>query len=93
MVHVEEELAIQVAEVDGIEVDNVDLSKACQHQVLQKLTPDSPRSNHQYFCLATTLVSKEYQEQIQSYIFDLVRQCAAQSLLYGHFPAHLRSHC
>ena len=43
----EKELPIEVAEVDGVEVDNVDLAKAGEDKVLEKLAPDASGAYHQ----------------------------------------------
>lgn len=46
MLMAEEELAIQVAEVYGIEIDNVDFSKAGEDEVLQQFAADATGANH-----------------------------------------------
>jgi hypothetical protein len=43
----EKELPIEVAEVDGVEVDDVDLAKAGEDEVLEKLASDSSGAYHQ----------------------------------------------
>lgn len=43
----EQKLAVQVAEVDGVQVNDVDLSKASENQVLEKLAADATGSYHQ----------------------------------------------
>lgn len=47
MLVAEQELAVEVAEVDGVEVDDVDLAKAGEDQVLEELAADAPSSDHQ----------------------------------------------
>ena len=47
MLIAEQKLAIQVAEVDGVQVDDVDLSKASEGQILEKLAADATSSYHQ----------------------------------------------
>lgn len=47
----EEELAVQVAEIDGIEIDDVDFAVASEKQVLEEFTADAAGSYHQYPCL------------------------------------------
>jgi hypothetical protein len=43
----EQELAIEVAQVDGVEVDDVDLAKAGEDKVLEELAADATSSHHQ----------------------------------------------
>ena len=43
----EQELAVQVAQVDGVEIDNVGFTEASEDEVLQKLTADTASTNHQ----------------------------------------------
>lgn len=47
----EEELSVQVTEVDGIEVYDVDFTKAGEYEVLQQFTSNSSCANHQNSCL------------------------------------------
>jgi hypothetical protein len=47
----EEELAIQIAEIDCIKIDNVNLPKAGQDQVLQQFTANSAGTDKEYSCL------------------------------------------
>jgi hypothetical protein len=48
MLGAEQELPVQVAEVDRVQVDDVDLAKARKYKVLEQLAPDATRSHHQY---------------------------------------------
>jgi hypothetical protein len=43
-----EELAIQVGEIDGVKVDDVDLAEACKHEVLEQLTSNASGTNHEH---------------------------------------------
>jgi hypothetical protein len=43
----EEKLAVEVAEVDGVEVDDVDLAEAGEDEVLEQLASDSSGAYHQ----------------------------------------------
>jgi hypothetical protein len=43
----EEKLAVQVAEIDGVEVDDVDVAKAREHEILEQLAPDAAGAHHQ----------------------------------------------
>ena len=42
----EEELAIEVAEIDGVKIDDVDLTEASEDKILQKLTADAAGTDH-----------------------------------------------
>lgn len=48
MLVAEQELAVEVAEVDGVEVDNVDLAKAGEDEVLKQLAADAASPYHEY---------------------------------------------
>ena len=57
MLHAEEKLPVQVAQVNGIQVDNVDFSKARHYEILQQLTSYPTSPNHQDSRLEKTCVS------------------------------------
>lgn len=42
----EQELTVKVGEVDGVEVYNVDVSEAGEHQVLEQLTSNAASADH-----------------------------------------------
>jgi hypothetical protein len=44
----EQELAVQVAEVDGVEVHNVDVAEADEDEVLEQLAADAARAHHEH---------------------------------------------
>ena len=44
----EKELPIEVAKIDGIQVNNVNLAKAGEHEVFEKLATNSSSSDHQH---------------------------------------------
>jgi hypothetical protein len=44
----EQELPVQIAQVDGVHVYDVDLGKAHQGKVFEKFTTQTPSTNHQY---------------------------------------------
>lgn len=48
MLVAEKKLAVEIAEVDGVEVDNVDLTKAGEHEVLEQLAADAASSYHEH---------------------------------------------
>jgi hypothetical protein len=43
-----EKLSIEVAQVDCIEINNMNLPEACEDKILEKLASDSTSSHHQY---------------------------------------------
>ena len=47
----EQKLAVEVAEVDGVQVYDVYLAKAGEDEVLEEFTSDSASSDHQNACL------------------------------------------
>jgi hypothetical protein len=44
----EEKLAIEVREIDGVQVHYVNLAKACKREVLEQFTPNATSANHKY---------------------------------------------
>lgn len=54
----EQELAIQVAEVDGVEVDNVHVAEAHEDEVLEQLAADAARTDHEDARLPLSATSK-----------------------------------
>ena len=47
MLMTEEELSIQITEVDGIQIDDVNFAEAGEDKVLQKFTANSSGADHQ----------------------------------------------
>ena len=47
MLVTEEELSIQITEVNGIQIDDVDLAEAGEDKVLQKFTANSSGADHE----------------------------------------------
>jgi len=47
MTGAEEELPVEVGDVDGVQVDDLHLLEARQHQVLEQLAADAPCAHHQ----------------------------------------------
>ena len=47
MLVAEQELAIEVAQVDGVQVDDMDFAKASENQVLEEFAADAASSYHQ----------------------------------------------
>ncbi len=44
----EKKLAVQVREIDRVEIDNVDLAEAHEDQVFEQLAPNASSSNHEH---------------------------------------------
>ena len=51
MLVAEEKLAVQVAQVDGVEVDDVDFTETSENEVLEQFAADAASSYHQDACL------------------------------------------
>lgn len=47
MLVAKQELAIQVAEIDGVKVDDVDFAKAGENKVLEQFAADAASSYHE----------------------------------------------
>ena len=43
----EEKLAIEIAEIDGVKVDNVNLTETSEDNILQQLATDAAGTDHQ----------------------------------------------
>jgi hypothetical protein len=43
----EQKLPVEIAEIDGVQVDDVDLAKACEDEILEQLAADAASSHHQ----------------------------------------------
>ena len=56
----EKELAIQVAHIDRVQINDVYLTEAGEHEVFQKFTSDSASANHQYPRLRLELISSTF---------------------------------
>jgi hypothetical protein len=52
MLSAKQKLAIEVADVDRVKIDGLDVSKATQHQILQQLASDSSGADHQHTRIA-----------------------------------------
>ncbi len=44
----EKELAVEITEIDCIEIDNVDFPEASENQVLEQLAADSTSAHHEH---------------------------------------------
>lgn len=48
MLMTKEELTIEIAEINGIQIDNMNLAEASKDEVLEKLAPNPSCTNHQH---------------------------------------------
>lgn len=48
MLIAEQELAVEVAQVDGVEVDDVDFTETSENEVLEQLTANTASSYHEH---------------------------------------------
>lgn len=48
MLVAKEELAIEVAQIDSVQVDDMYLTETCEDEVLEELATDASRSNHEH---------------------------------------------
>lgn len=51
----EEKLPIEIAEINCIKVNYVDLAEACENEVLEQFASYPTRADHQYACLHGSL--------------------------------------
>lgn len=48
MLVAEQELAVEVAKIDGVEIDNVDFTEAGENEVLEQLAANAASSYHEH---------------------------------------------
>lgn len=48
VLHAKQELAVEVAQIDGIQVHDDNFSKAGENQVLEELTADATSADHKH---------------------------------------------
>ena len=51
-------MAIEITEVNGVKIDDVNLAEACEDEVLQQLTADSSSTDHEDARLMVGDISK-----------------------------------
>lgn len=59
MLLTEEELTVEVAEVDSVQINNVDLTEASEDKILQKLAANSSGADHQNARLTNATISRD----------------------------------
>jgi hypothetical protein len=76
----EQKLAVEVAQVDCVEVDNVDFAKARLHEVFEQLAADAASAHHQHARLSqvSTPLSSIYNSE--NYLLNARLQTAADAL-------------
>ena len=58
MLLTEKELAVEVAKVDGVKVNDVDLAEAYENEIFQKLAANSSGADHQNARLRDKTISR-----------------------------------
>lgn len=53
----EQKLPVQVAQINGVKIDDVNLSKAGQDQILEQLASDATSANEENSCLGFSVSS------------------------------------
>jgi hypothetical protein len=72
----EQELPVQIAQINRVQVDNVNLSKASEHKILEQFAADATSSHHQYAGLSPPLALFARQAVALSYLFYAAMQRA-----------------
>jgi hypothetical protein len=80
MLIAEQELPIEVAEVDGVEVDDVDLAETGEDEVLEKLATDPSCAYHQYLALYTDTLASEVRARLLLKLTRLMVPCSEPRL-------------
>lgn len=58
MLLTKEELTVEVAEVDGVQINDVDLTEAGENKILQQLAANSSSADHQNARLMNATISR-----------------------------------
>ena len=86
----EEELPVEVAQVDRVKVDDVDLAIAGKHQVLEKLAADAASTNEEDTRLGiVNTLDDGLLHGGAAYLFDAAVE-SAERLLRKSVTAHVR---
>lgn len=90
MLITEQKLAVEVAQVDGVEVDDVDFAEAGKHDVLEQLAADAASSNHKNARLSQ--VSNWFVSSLvsRSHLLHHAVQGAAEALLSKLVACHCK---
>ena len=81
-----EELTIEVAQIDGIEVNDMYFAKAGQDEVLEELTADSACADEENARLRRKCVnSKQDRGTVNDVLTSLTSRCAAPSDCLANF--------
>lgn len=81
-----EELTIQVAQIDRVQVDDVDFAEAGQDEVLEELTADSACADEKNARLRRKCVnSKQEPGTVNDILTSLTSRCAAPSDCLANF--------
>ena len=59
----EEELAIQIAEIDCVEIDNMNFTEPRKHEILQQFAADAPSADEKYTRLSLINIAQESRER------------------------------
>jgi hypothetical protein len=76
----EQELAIEVAEIDGVEVYDVNLAEAGENEVLEEFAADAASSYHQDARLERISDCHMPCVRVYSYLFDALMEGATEAL-------------
>ena len=83
----EEELAVQIREVDRVEIHNVDLAEASEDEILEELAADAAGTDHEHARLHLELVMDE-DLNVEADLFN-ARKRRAERLPLKSFSTHL----
>lgn len=84
----EEELAVQIRKVDRVEIDNVDLAKAGEDEIFEKLATNTAGTDHENARLKIELAVIIEDMNIEANLFD-ARKRRAERLPLESLSTHL----
>jgi hypothetical protein len=84
----EQKLAVEVAEVDGVKVDDVDFAKPGEHDVFEQLAAYAASSHHEHARLSPVSDSSVLLLVSQSHLLDHAVQGTAEALLSKLVACH-----
>ena len=88
MLIAEQELAVEVAQIDGVEVDNVNFAKSSEDEVLEQLAANAASSYHEHARLSLVSDSDVLLSVSRSHLLDHAVQGTAEALLSKLVACH-----
>lgn len=89
MLVAEEELAIQVAQINGIQIHDVDFAETVEDEVLEQLAANATSANHQDARLQKVRRFRGRRDSRPAHLLDMREERAAEALLRERIACHV----